>query len=156
MLGTILSIVFSGFLIGSLARWAVPGPDPMPFWLTVTIGFGGSIIGGGIVAALLGANKNVSSSDYFSVVMGSIVASVLLVIAYRRVIQKRPITGPGAHELPTRGIGIDRMRQRLRLPPDQRQADRQRAEVLKRLDELHEAGVLTDEEYQAKRADVLK
>ena len=35
VLGALLSIVFSGFLIGALARLALPGPDPMPFWLTV-------------------------------------------------------------------------------------------------------------------------
>ena len=148
MLGTVLSIIFSGFVIGGLARWAVPGPDPMPFWLTVMIGLGGSAIGGGVVAAFIGATRNVSSSDYFSLIMGSIVGSMLLVIAYRRVVQKRPITGPRAHELPTRGIGIGRMRRR--------DADRERRETLKRLDELHEAGILTDEEYQAKRARVLK
>src|SRR5438270_5975970 len=112
MLGTILSIVLSGFLIGSLARWAVPGPDPMPFWLTVLIGFGGSIIGGGIAAAALGANRDVSSSDYFSIALASVGASVLLVVAYRRFVQKRPITGPEAHKPPTRGIGIARLRGR--------------------------------------------
>jgi uncharacterized membrane protein YeaQ/YmgE (transglycosylase-associated protein family) len=156
VLGTILSIILSGFLIGALARWAVPGPDPMPFWLTVLFGFAGSIVGGGIVAAALGANKDVSSSDYFSVVLGSIIASILLLIAYRRIVQKRPITGPKAHEPPTRGIGVNRMRPRLALRVDQAQADRQRGEMLKRLDELHEAGVLTDDEYREKRAQVLK
>jgi uncharacterized membrane protein YeaQ/YmgE (transglycosylase-associated protein family) len=157
VLGTILSIIFSGFLLGALARWAVPGPDPMPFWLTVLIGFGGSVVGGGIVAALLGADKDVSSSDYFSVVMGSVLASILLVIAYRRFVQKRPITGPQAHEPPTRGIGIGRIRPR---PPavlgQQAGADRARAEVLRKLDDLHDAGLLTDEEYQEKRAKALR
>jgi uncharacterized membrane protein YeaQ/YmgE (transglycosylase-associated protein family) len=158
MLGTILSIVLSGFVLGALARWAVPGPDPMPFWLTVLIGFGGSIIGGGIVAAVLGANKDVSSSDYFSVVLGSVLASILLVIVYRRFVQKRPITGPQAHEPPTRGIGIDRIRPRR--PPavldQQAAADRARAELLRKLDDLHDAGLLTDEEYQVKRATALR
>jgi uncharacterized membrane protein YeaQ/YmgE (transglycosylase-associated protein family) len=159
VLGTILSIIVSGFLIGALARWAVPGPDPMPFWLTVLIGFGGSIIGGGIVAAALGANKDVSSSDYFSVVVASVGAAVLLVVAYRRFVQKRPITGPGAHEPPTRGIGIDRIRGPL-LPapgqPGQAAADRRRAELLQKIDDLHEAGILTDEEYAEKRAQALR
>jgi uncharacterized membrane protein YeaQ/YmgE (transglycosylase-associated protein family) len=157
VLGTILSIIVSGFVIGSLARWAVPGPDPMPFWLTVTIGFGGSIIGGGIVAAALGANKDVSSSDYFSVVLASVGAAILLVIAYRRFVQKRPITGPAAHEPPTRGIGIDRMRGAALPPqPDQGAADRRRAELLQKIDDLHEAGILTDEEYAEKRAQALR
>jgi len=161
VLGTILSIVFSGFLLGALARWAVPGPDPMPFWLTVLIGLGGSIIGGGIVAAFLGADKDVSSSDYFSIVTGSIIASILLVVAYRRFVQKRPITGPQAHEQPTRGIGIDRMRSRLggggrRTGSDQAAADRARAELLEKIDSLHQAGLLTDEEYQEKRAQAIR
>ena len=156
MLGTIVSIIASGFFLGALARWAVPGPDPMPFWLTVLIGFGGSVIGGGIVAAVLGANKNVSSSDYFSVVMGSIIASILLVIAYRRFVQKRPITGPEAHELPTRGIGINRLRGRFPGGLATGNADRRRAETLRKLDELHDEGVLTDDEYVEKRAQVLK
>jgi uncharacterized membrane protein YeaQ/YmgE (transglycosylase-associated protein family) len=157
VLGEILGSILFGFVIGAAARWAVPGPDPMPFWLTVMIGFGGSIIGGGIVAAALGANKNVSSSDYFSVVIASILASILLVIAYRRFVQKRPITGPEAHEPPTRGIGIDRMRggsfaQRV----DQTAADRRRADLLQKIDDLHEAGLLTDEEYAEKRAQALR
>jgi uncharacterized membrane protein YeaQ/YmgE (transglycosylase-associated protein family) len=159
MLGTILSIIASGFILGALARWAVPGPDPMPFWLTVLVGLAGSIIGGGIVAALLGANKDVSSSDYFSVVTGSIIASILLVIAYRRFIQGRPITGPQAHEPPTRGIGIDRLqrgRRSLGGRSDQAQADRRRAETLRKLDELHDEGVLTDDEYREKRSQVLR
>jgi uncharacterized membrane protein YeaQ/YmgE (transglycosylase-associated protein family) len=156
VLGTILSIVLSGFLLGALARWAVPGPDPMPFWLTVLIGFGGSIIGGGIVAAFLGANKDVSSSDYFSVVMGSVVASILLVVAYRLFVQKRPITGPQAHEPPTRGIGIGRIRPRAAGRFDQTRADRARAELLQKIDDLHEAGLLTDEEYREKRAEALR
>ncbi len=99
-LATTLAIMLSAFFTGALARLAVPGPDPMPFWLTVLIGLGGSIIGGGIAAALLGANKDVSSSDYFSVVTGSIIASILLVIAYRRFFQGRGITGPRS-----RGVG---------------------------------------------------
>jgi uncharacterized membrane protein YeaQ/YmgE (transglycosylase-associated protein family) len=55
VLGSLLSIVFSGFLIGALARLALPGPDPMPFWLTVLLGLSGSIVGGGIAAASFGA-----------------------------------------------------------------------------------------------------
>ncbi len=152
MLGTILSILVSGFIIGALARWAVPGPDPMPVWLTILFGLGGSIIGGGIAAAALRANKDVSSGDYFTIILASILAASLLVVAYRRFVQKRPITGPEARKLPTRGVGVEKMRQRLgaaRPPKD-------KAETLRKLDELHEQGLLTDEEYQARRAELLR
>ena len=38
MLVAIVSFLLSGFVIGLLARWAVPGPDPMPVWMTILIG----------------------------------------------------------------------------------------------------------------------
>ena len=53
-LGVILAVVLSGFLIGGAARYVVPGPDPMPFWLTVLIGFAGSVVGGAIGLGLYG------------------------------------------------------------------------------------------------------
>jgi uncharacterized membrane protein YeaQ/YmgE (transglycosylase-associated protein family) len=146
LLGTLLSIFVTGFLIGGLARWAVPGPDPMPIWLTTAFGLAGSLVGGGLAAALLRADKNVSSSDYFTISLASIVASIVLVIAYRRVVQKRPITGPEARRPPTRGWGLRRA-QALRT--------RRKQDVLKRLDELHEQGVLSEEEYLEKRREVL-
>ncbi len=43
----ILSVAATGFLIGALARLAIPGPDTMPFWLTILIGLGGAALGGG-------------------------------------------------------------------------------------------------------------
>ena len=54
MLVLLIGLILGGFLIGGLARLAVPGPDPMPFWLTVSFGLGGSIIGGFVAYALLG------------------------------------------------------------------------------------------------------
>ena len=46
MLAYFVSAVVFGFFVGALARWAVPGPDPMPAWLTIFIGLSGSLIGG--------------------------------------------------------------------------------------------------------------
>ena len=37
-LGLVLAILISGFITGGLARLAIPGPDPMPVWLTLAIG----------------------------------------------------------------------------------------------------------------------
>ena len=53
MLGAILSLLVSGLIIGLLARFAVPGKDPLPLWQTILLGISGSIVGGA-VAALLG------------------------------------------------------------------------------------------------------
>ena len=47
-------IMLFGFITGSLARLAVPGPDPMPVWLTVAIGLLGSAAGGAIAIGIWG------------------------------------------------------------------------------------------------------
>ena len=99
MLGAIIQILISGFVIGALARFAVPGPDPMPIWLTIIIGIVGSIIGGGIASGIFGAEQD--SGSVFAILIASILASTLLVIGYRRFVQHRPITGPDAYKPPT-------------------------------------------------------
>src|SRR3954447_7233901 len=50
----VLTYLLSGFVSGALARFAVPGPDPMPAWLTISIGLVGTVIGAGIVYAVAG------------------------------------------------------------------------------------------------------
>jgi hypothetical protein len=80
------------------------------------------------------------------------------VIAYRRFVQKRPLTGPEAMKFPERGIGIDRFQDRRRKMEDllqQAQGARDASDTdanLRKLTELHEAGLLTDEEFEAKKA----
>src|SRR5262249_59987068 len=54
MAGVVISALLTGFVTGALARLALPGPDPMPIWLTIAIGLVGSSIGGGIVFGLVG------------------------------------------------------------------------------------------------------
>jgi uncharacterized membrane protein YeaQ/YmgE (transglycosylase-associated protein family) len=151
VLGTIILIMISGFITGSLARLAVPGPDPMPVWLTVAIGLLGSAVGGGIAVAIWG--RGTQALGVFS-----FLGAIALVIAYRRFVQKRPLTGPEAMKFPERGIGIDRFRDRRRKMEDllqQAQGARDASDTdanLRKLTELHEAGLLTDEEFEAKKA----
>ena len=154
MLAAILLLLISGFAFGALARWAVPGPDPMPVWLTVLVGLGGSAIGGGITAAVLNVNsKNVSRADYFTIELASILTSILLVVGYRHFVQQRAIVGPDALKPPTRGFGIGTGRRRASRPSFRDTV--QKAQLLRALDELHSHGHLTDEEYRQKRAQIL-
>jgi uncharacterized membrane protein YeaQ/YmgE (transglycosylase-associated protein family) len=172
VLAYFVSAVLFGFAIGALARWAVPGPDPMPAWLTIFIGLSGSLIGGGIVFALVGTDTR---GDLYVSILASIAVAAVLVMAYRRFIQGRPVTGPEAQRLPTRGFGIPRLRRRLErmgvdpdsigqpggprptaVVRDEHDEDLRRLENLRKLEDLHEAGLLTDDEFQAKRAQLLE
>ena len=99
-LGFILAILISGFFTGALARLAIPGPDPMPIWLTIAIGLAGSIVGAVVGKAISNNNGYVISFTSFGV-------AIALVAAYRRFVQQRPIFGPGAAAFPKRGIGVE-------------------------------------------------
>jgi uncharacterized membrane protein YeaQ/YmgE (transglycosylase-associated protein family) len=155
VLGAIVLVMFFGFITGGLARLAVPGPDPMPVWLTVAIGLVGSAAGGAIAIGIWGRGTQ-------AIGLLSFLGAVLLVVAYRRFVQKRPLTGPDALKFPERGIGIDKFNERRSKMEDlMRQAQGQVQGVhsesaaesnLRKLSDLHEAGILTDEEYETKKA----
>jgi uncharacterized membrane protein YeaQ/YmgE (transglycosylase-associated protein family) len=49
----LIYISIGGLIIGALARWLLPGPDPMSYVRTMLYGWGGSITGG-LVGWLLG------------------------------------------------------------------------------------------------------
>lgn len=148
-LGFVLAIVASGFITGGLARFAIPGPDPMPVWLTIAIGLTGSIVG-----AVIG--RAVSDDNGYAVSFLSFGVAISLVAGYRRFVQHRPIFGPGAMAFPERGLGVAEQREKLRqlgFDPDAMRRDPKQLENLRleaMLRELHRAGVLDDDELQAK------
>ena len=131
VVGAILGLVLGGLVIGALGRLAVPGPDPMPLWTTILLGIGGAFVGYWIAYAL--------GAEALSFIAAVVVAT-LLVIAYRRLFQKRGVTGPEARRRPSSGFGI---RHRTR--------DQQIAELA----QLRDEGVLSEQEFQAKRAQLL-
>lgn len=165
MLGAIVSAVLSGFLIGGAARLALPGPDPMPFAFTVLIGLAGAALGSTVAAAIFGASHLFDTSGRaFGTLMLEVGVAIGLLAAYRRFIQKRPLWGPAARRFPERGVGIARMRARLRrfgIDPDRlgqrggagrAQRDAQEtAEELDKLRDLRDRGAITDEDYEQTR-----
>ena len=84
MLVFILLMIVWGFVVGGLARWALPGSDPMPWYATVGLGLGGSLIGGVIARVLIG-----TVGGFFFAFLGA----VLLLYLYRRFAQNRTLTG---------------------------------------------------------------
>lgn len=99
MLLLLVAIVVSGLLIGALARLAVPGPDPMPWWQTVLLGIAGSFVGG-LVAALLGFTDADDTGDAMGGFLASVVGATVLLVIFRKYVQGRPITGPPTRRSP--------------------------------------------------------
>jgi uncharacterized membrane protein YeaQ/YmgE (transglycosylase-associated protein family) len=179
-LSIVLSALLSAFVTGALARFAVPGPDPMPAWLTIVIGLVGTVIGGGIAVAIFGRDAT------WVGVFGFFVA-IVLVLLYRRFVQKRALWGPDAYRFPKRGVGVEQYRERLSragIDPDAigegfsalasaraqtappgapataaatgDDPTENPAHYIRLLDELHDNGVLSDEEYTASRTRLLE
>ncbi len=87
----------------------------MPLWLTAGIGVFGSVVGGGVAAALFGTSHITTSRGHiFATLLLEIGAATGVVVGYRRFVQRRALTGPEAQRFPSRGVGIARMRARLR------------------------------------------
>jgi uncharacterized membrane protein YeaQ/YmgE (transglycosylase-associated protein family) len=84
----IIGLVVWGFILGALARLALPGPDPMPWYATIGLGLGGSLIGGIIAKLLIGTAGGL---------IFALLGAILLLYLYRRFAQGRGITGPPAH-----------------------------------------------------------
>ena len=87
MLFFIIGLIVWGFIVGALARLALPGPDPMPWYATIGLGLGGSLIGGIIAQLLIGTAGGL---------VFALLGAILLLYLYRRYVQHRGITGPSA------------------------------------------------------------
>lgn len=179
MAGAVISVIVTAFITGALARLALPGPDPMPIWLTITLGLVGTLIGASIAYGIAGR-------DPAWISIGGFLATVVLVGLYRRFVQKRPIFGREAYRFPERGVGVEQYRERLRaagIDPDRigsplappeltgtpatataprpttgaaEDPTENPAHFLTLLEELHDSGVLDDSEYEAARTRLLE
>jgi uncharacterized membrane protein YeaQ/YmgE (transglycosylase-associated protein family) len=87
----ILALALGGLIVGALARLALPGPDPMSILATIGLGIAGSFVGGIVSWLFLG---------HAGGLVISVLAATLLLYLHRRFVQHRPITGPGARQLP--------------------------------------------------------
>jgi uncharacterized membrane protein YeaQ/YmgE (transglycosylase-associated protein family) len=86
-IGFIIYLIVFGLVVGALARLALPGPDPMGILATIGLGLAGAFLGGIIAHLLIGTAGGI---------IFSIVGAIILLYLYRRFVQHRPLTGPGA------------------------------------------------------------
>jgi uncharacterized membrane protein YeaQ/YmgE (transglycosylase-associated protein family) len=78
----IVGLIVGGFVVGALARFALPGPDPMPWYATIGLGVGGAIVAGIVFGLLVGHAVGF---------LGAFVGAVLLLALYRKYVQRRPV-----------------------------------------------------------------
>ena len=78
----ILALIIGGFIVGALARFALPGPDPMPWYATIALGVGGGLVGGIVFGLLIGHAIGF---------LGAFVGAVVLLALYRKYVQRRPV-----------------------------------------------------------------
>ncbi len=102
MLGGIIGILISGLIVGALARFALPGRDALSIWRTILLGILGSIVGG-FAAALTGVidptppeGEEMTGGELVTGFLFALAGAVVLLILYRRFVEKRSITGPDA------------------------------------------------------------
>ncbi len=72
MLYNLIAWIVFGFLVGAIARWLVPGPQPLGLLGTVGLGIVGSIIGG-VVSRFLWGGGGLQPAGWIMSIVGAVV-----------------------------------------------------------------------------------
>ncbi len=73
-------IILIGALVGVLARFLMPGPDPAGFFVTALIGMAGAV-----VATLLGRALGLYGPGQGAGLIASVLGAILVLFAFRRL-----------------------------------------------------------------------
>lgn len=151
----IAALLLGGFLIGAFARFALPGPDPMPAWLTIAIGVVGAFVGGFLAAAVGAVPEDASESQSSGTLfVASLIGATVVLFLYRRFVQKRPLTGPDAERMPLRARGLRRIltRKPHAFLEETAKPEGNPIEGLEKLVALRAAGKIDDAEFDRRKA----
>ena len=81
-IGSIIGYIVVGAIVGVLARFLVPGDDPMGIIGTIVLGILGALIGGWVAGAIF---PDTAGIDWIA----SIIAAIVLVLLWRAVASNR-------------------------------------------------------------------
>ena len=87
----IIAFIILGLLAGIIAKAILPGDDPGGLIVTTIIGVVGAIIGGFLAGVLFNADPLDEFFD-ISTWLTAIVGAILLLVIYRVVVGRRPVT----------------------------------------------------------------
>jgi len=80
----IIGWIVIGLIAGVIARWLMPGPDPMGWLGTIVLGIVGSLVGGTLLNLLFGGGLELAASG----ILGSILGALIALWIWRRM--RRP------------------------------------------------------------------
>jgi uncharacterized membrane protein YeaQ/YmgE (transglycosylase-associated protein family) len=84
-LGSILGLIVIGLIAGAIARFVVPGPDPMGWIGTIVLGIVGSFVGGFLANLIFGGTVALSPAGW----IGSIIGAIVVLLIWRQVGARR-------------------------------------------------------------------
>jgi len=75
---SLCSLVVTGFIVGMIARFIMPGHQHIGFIRTALLGIGGSFVGGFLAALVFGGNwRHPSPSGWIGSIIGAVVLLIL-------------------------------------------------------------------------------
>lgn len=77
----IIGWIIIGLIAGAIARWLMPGPDPMGWLGTIVLGIVGSLVGGTLLNVLFGGGLELSAAG----ILGSILGALIVLFVWRRM-----------------------------------------------------------------------
>ena len=75
----LIAFLIIGLIAGFIARFLVPGADPMGWLGTMVLGIIGSFVGGTLAALLFGGTLELSASG----LVGSIIGAIIVLLIWR-------------------------------------------------------------------------
>ena len=86
MVSTILAFIVLGAIAGFIARFLMPGRDPMGFIATVLLGIAGSFIGG-FIFRLFDSNSGANNELSLISIVGAVIGAMVLLFLYRMFVK---------------------------------------------------------------------
>ena len=90
MISFILGLIIIGLIAGALARFLVPGRDPMGIGATIALGILGSFVGGFLADVLFRddtADRGLSPAG----IIGSVIGAIILLLIYNAITNRRSV-----------------------------------------------------------------
>ena len=77
----IIGWIIIGLIAGAIARWLMPGPDPMGWLGTIVLGIVGSLVGGTLLNLIFCGGLELSAAG----ILGSILGALIVLYLWRRM-----------------------------------------------------------------------